>query len=185
LKEKHMNHDQKCRVLKMVLASLQHAVVANAASQPNKPADAGKAVEAPLTEGQISSALDVVNTVLKDPEALSASASLSPVDIAALILQILQLILSHLPSGTPSVPAPAPAPAIDTTSILTIAETIMQILELLLSKLPTSASPAPAVRDNALSPVDIASLILAVLQLLLSKFGTPAPTPAPAPGSGA
>ena len=174
-----MNHDQKCRVLKMVLASLQNAVVANPS---NKPADAGQPAESALTEAQVNSALDVVNSVLKQPEDPSVDANLSAVDIAALVLQILQLILSHFPGGTP---APAPAPAIDATSILTIAETIMQILELILSKLPKSASPAPAaVRENALSATDIAGLVLAILQLLLSKFGTPAPAPAPAPAPG-
>ncbi|MBU6455299.1 MAG: hypothetical protein KGS72_26245 [Cyanobacteria bacterium REEB67] len=176
-----MKHDQKCRVLKMVLASLQNAIVANPS---NKPANAGQPAEAALTEAQVNSALDVVNSVLKQPEDPSVDANLSAVDIAALVLQILQLILSHFPGGASPAPAPAPAPAIDATSILTIAETIMQILELILSKLPKSVSPAPAaVRESALSATDIAGLVLAILQLLLSKFGTPAPAPAPAPGS--
>jgi YD repeat-containing protein len=184
-----MKHDQKCRALKMVSASLKNAIATNA------PQAGG---EVALSEIQIGSALSCVKTVLNDQDA--SDAALSPVDIAQLVLEILQLILSHLPGGSTSGPTPAPtptpapaptatpapAPAIDTTGILDIAETIMEILELILSKLPQSggsttpaSAPAPghAVGEkNSISPVDIASIILAVLQLLLSRFGTPAPT---------
>ena len=175
-----MNHDQKCRVLKMVLASLQHAVVANGGAEPNKPADSSPAVEAALTEAQVSSALYLVNTVLKAGDDPSVDANLSATDIAALVLQILQLILSHFPQGGGSAPSPAPKESIDATSVLAIIEAIMQALELILAKLPKKAVVA-SVRPEGLSAVDIAGLVLAVLQLLLSKFGTQAPTPAPAP----
>ena len=182
-----MKHDQKCRALKMVLSTLQTAIATN---QP-QPADAGQASGAALSESQVASALASVNLVLNDKDAVTANVSLSPVDIAQLVLQILQLILSHLPGSTaaptPSpapapVPAPTPAPAIDATGVIDIAETIMEVLELLLSKLTTSATAKPAVESPALSPIDIAGLVLEVIQLLLSKFATPAPT-APAPAA--
>lgn len=170
-----MKHDQKCRALKMVQASLANALVAN---QPDL---SGKVA---LTASQVSSALACVNMVLNDKDA--SDAAMSPVDIAQLVLQVLTLILSHLPVGTSGAPTPAPSPTggastLDTSSDLTLAETIMQILELLLSKLPqtgNATSSEVTVNPKGLSAVDIAGLVLSVLQLLLSKFGTSTAAPA-------
>jgi hypothetical protein len=159
-----MTNDQKTRVLKMVLATLQQA----------------QQKSGNLNVDQTKSALTCVKSVLDDNTSTATAADTTTVtDIATLILQILQLILSNLPTGTLVV-----SPADTTTDIADIGEIILQILELLLAKLgqpsPTPA-PTPAPADSAaLSPVDIATLILQILQLVLSKFAPPAP-PSPTP----
>lgn len=165
-----MNNEHKARALKVVLASLQAA---------------GNDV----SEAHAKSALAVVQTVVNDKTPPAANESLSPIDIAALILQVLQIILARLPNS--STPGPAAPKAIDGTAIVTLAETIIQILELLMASLPKAGSMR-ATSATALSPVDIAQLILELLQLVLSKIGTgsgtgtgtgstPAPAPAPVP----
>lgn len=173
VRELKMKHDQRCRALKMVQASLNNALVTNL------PDASGKVL---LTGAQVDSALSCVNMVLNDKD--TSNTAVSPVDIAQLVLEVLTLILSHLPSSNGPTPVPAPSSSVDahdTSTDLTLAETIMQIIELLLSKLPQSGNAAAsetAAKPEGLSAVDIAGLVLSVLQLLLSKFGTPTPTPA-------
>jgi len=172
-----MTNNQKSRVLKMTLVTLQNAVAAKQSSKSStSPTAAGG-----LTEAHVESALGIIQSVLNDKSAASPSDTVSIADIGQIILQILQIILNNLPAGTLAVPATDSSTG---TTIYDVGETILQILELLLSAFGqgsgTASGAAPAAVAS-LDPVDIAGLILQILQLILSKFQTPAPAPTTAP----
>jgi YD repeat-containing protein len=158
-KGNQMTNNHKARVLKVLLATLQQATQSSTNGQGP--------VASMLSAEQVASSLAIVHSVVNDDTSSSSPAdTTTAADIAQLILQILQLILSKLPPSTVSAPA-----ADDNTSAIDIGEIILEILELLLSKIPVSTGATPATDTTvSLSAVDIVQLILQVLQALLGRL---------------